>query len=558
MIPPNPDDSEAADAVLPPQERLVLRPALRRAGYALLLAGCVATGWLVYELGCRHGEAAGYAGGHAVGYESALGSGRVSAQLNDLAVRNLLAIMRVAAMSDRALLDYAAEATANLSWIREPAVLQEACWQVVQALLQRGFLKEAQPLLGKTLHTAPDEVLWARRAQIAADLLRQGGELQRALDCERIACSRYRKLGMAHEELLGCYRRLDLLGAITCPPETTMAGLDELQAEAAELGEAGQPLLADLLVFRGVLLRRSGDEDSALQCFRSVLSVSDPDAHRMSPTLAVSYGEALVEWNRVDEATDMLEKALPELGSDPADLPYRLRALRSLAQIEANVGHYSRATALLHQAYGAAEGRLPLSDSFWISLTDQRGWASYLDGRYDEAAQDFAQCLKLAQSAEETIQPLEGLGRCRMAQGNFAEAADLLRRSFELRDRISVGSAEEKADILFLLACCEESQGHSAEALAAYENSLSRMRTLQQPSPARMEDLLRGMGYAAMKLGDWAKGRSAWQALTEIEGITMETQTEAVQQLNICERKLGIVPSSDAAKPTPDEAESAS
>lgn len=544
--------------MVPPQERLVLRPALCRAGYALLLLGCAATGWLIYELGCRHGEAVGHVGGHAAGYEEALRSGRVSAQLNDLAVRNLLAIMRVEAMDDRTLLNYAAEATSNLAWIREPAVLQEACWQVAYALLQRGFLKEAQPLLGKTLHTAPEEVLWARRAQMAAELLRQGGALQRALDCERMACSRYRKLGMAREELLGCYRRLDLLGAVTCPPETMMAGLDELQAEAAELGEAGQPLLADLLVFRGVLLRRSGDEDSALQCFRSVLSGSTPDARRMSPTLAVSYGEALVEWGRADEATELLEKALPDLGADPADLPYRLRALRSLAQIEANAGRYARATALLNRAHGAAEGRLPLSDSFWISLGDQRGWASYLDGRYDEAAQDFAQCLKLAQSAEETIQPLEGLGRCRMTQGNFAEAADLLRRSFELRDRVSVGSAEVKADILFLLACCEESLGHGAEALAAYENCLSRMRTLEQPSPARMEDLLRGMGYIAMKLGDWTKGRAAWQAMTEIEGITMEAQTEAVQQLNICERKLGIVPSTDEAEAAPDEAASAS
>lgn len=535
----------------PPPERKVLRPAVRYAGWLLLLAAVAGlSSAVVYDRGLRRGEREGY----AKGYDEALGSGKVAAQLNERAVQNLLAIMRLEDSDDESLLSIAANPSESLSWIREPAVRLEAQWQLSKALLKRGLQKQALPLLSKTFSAAPAERLWPRRAEYVAELLQERGELQLALGYERYAAVRYGRLGMKREQLLNGYRRLDMLASAGCPPETAEQGLDELQKEATELGEGGSALLADVQIFRGVQRRRAGDEATALQCFRAALDGREPDLRKLSPPAAISYGSALLELGRADEAKNLLEGGLRSLGADPSDLYYRLTALRALARLAVDAGAYPKAIALLQQAEGAAAGRLPAADSFWNSLCDQRGWAYFLNGSYAEARDDFMACLRSAQSEPETIQPLEGLGRCLMAAGHYSEAADNFRRSYELRDRHTLGAESEKAELQYMLASAEEAAGRTAEAAEAYSRCLSHMNRAGQPEAGqgdaaqtgsaqtdagRREDVLRSLAYACMKLERWPQARESWKQLLELPNLKPESREEALGQLDICARHLG-------------------
>lgn len=537
-------DAEQASALIP-HERKVLRPAVRYAGWMLLLAAVAGlSSAVVYDRGVRRGEREGY----AKGYDEALSSGKVAAQLNERAVQNLLAIMRLEDSDDETLLRIAADPAESLSWIREPAVRLEAQWQLSKALLRRGLHKQALPLLSKTFSAAPAEQLWPRRAEFVAELLQERGDLSIALGYYRYAAVRYARLGMKREQLLNGYRRLDLLASAGCPPETAEQGLDELQKEASELGENGGALLADVQIFRGVQKRRAGDEATAMQCFRSALDGREPDLRKLSPTAAISYGSALLELGRADEAQTLLEGGLRALGADPADLYYRLTALRALARLAVDAGAFPKAIAFLQQAEGAAAGRLPAEDSFWNSLCDQRGWAYFLNGSYAEARDDFMACLRTAASETETIQPLEGLGRCLMAAGHYGEAADHFRRSYELRDRHTVGAEGEKAELQYMLASAEAAAGRTAEAADAYAGCLSHMNRTEQRDAERYEDVLRSLAYASMKLERWPQAGESWKQLLALPNLKPESREEALGQLDICTRHLGST-SAEATAP---------
>lgn len=516
------------------EPELEFKPVVKYACWGGLACLAVGVSYAAYFLGSSRAEEAGYQRGFA----EALASGRVEAELNRLAVENLLAVLKLEHESDDQLLAKSREPELSFAWMTEPSVKLEAQWMLERELLGRGYVGEAMPLVAQTFAAAPRVALWCRRAAEVAYTLQQNGRLKEALDYYRYASKRFAELGMEHDHLVTCYNRLSLLSSTQCPVAECQEGLFELQREAEAMGERGDALRADVLVFLGAHYRRMGDTASARKCFESVLSGKNIRPEALHPQACVCYGQALYEMGKSDEARELFRKALKSMGGDPADLQYRLIALRSLAAMEVEAGRARESISLLDQAQGAAEGRIADSDSFWSSFYDQRGWSHFLAEQYEAALADFTTCLRIAGTERDTVQSLEGAGRCQLALGHPQEALPLLKKGRDLCLQYKPDDVESLALLNNELGRAEDSAGNTAQALDAYQAAARGYRMLKPAYQEKLHEVLRSVGYAAAELRQWKAAADAWAEVVTLCSDKPEALKEAQEQQKKCSANL--------------------
>lgn len=517
-----------------PELELEFKPAVKYAFWGGLACLAVGLSYASYFLGSSRADAAGY----QRGYAEAVSSGQVEAELNSLAVANLLAVLQLEHESDEQLLARVKEPELSFSWIAEPSVKQEAQWALAKELLNRGYESEAMPLVARTFSAVPKTEMWCRRAVDVAHTLQQRGHLTEALGYYRFASKRFAELGKEHDHLVTCYNRLALLMSTQCPAPQCEEGLFELRQEAEAMGEKGDALRADVLVFLGAHYRRTGDAASARKCFESAVNGKNIRAEALHPQACVCYGQALYEMGKTAEARELFSKALKSMGGDPADLQYRLIALRSLAALEVEAGHAAESISLLDQAQGAAEGRIPDSDSFWSSFYDQRGWSHFLAEQYEDALRDFTACLRIAGTERDTVQPLEGAGRCLLALGNPREALPLLRKGRDLCLQYNPGDVESLAMLNDELGRAEDSTGNTAQALEAYQAAAQGYRSLKPAYQDKLHEVLRSIGYAAAEVKQWKAAADAWAEVVTLCAGKPEALKEAQEQQKKCSANL--------------------
>lgn len=516
------------------EPELEFKPVVKYACWGGLACLAVGLSYAAYFLGFSRADEAGY----QRGYADALASGQVEAELNKLAVANLLAVLKLEHESDEQLLAKSREPELSFSWITEPSVKLEAQWMLESELLNRGYISEAMPLVAKTFSEAPKEALWCRRAVQVAYTLQQTGQLQESLGYYRYASKRFDELCMEHDHLVTCYNRLALLSSTQCPVQECQSGLFELRQEAEAMGEKGDALRADVLVFLGAHYRRMGDTASARKCFESAVNGKTVRAEALHPQACVCYGQALYEMGKADEARELFRKALKSMGGDPADLQYRLIALRSLAAMEVEAGRAKESISLLDQAQGAAEGRIPDSDSFWSSFYDQRGWSHFLAEQYEPALADFTASLRLSGTERDTVQPLEGAGRCQLALGHPQEALPLLKKGRDLCLQYKPDDVESLALLNNELGLAEDCAGNTAQALEAYQAAAQGYRTLKPAYQEKLHEVLRSIGYSAAELKQWKAAADAWTEVIALCAGKPEALREAHEQQKRCSANL--------------------
>lgn len=509
---------------------LEFKPVVRYACWGVLACLAVGLSYAAYHLGDETG--------YNRCYQETVASGKVEASLNSMAVSNVLAVLELEHLPSDQLLARLKQPELSFAWIADAAVKLEAQWKLEITLLNRGYAKETMPFIAKMFTAAPVHELWSRRSAQVAYALQQQGYLSEAAGYYRFASKRFAELGLEHEHLVTCYERLALLTLTQTASQETQDGLFELQQEAEAMGERGASLRTDVLVSLGSVYLRQGDHASALHCFEAALKDKSIAPQTLRPQTCVSYGQAYLEMGNVEKAREFFQHAQKSMGGDPADLQYRLVALRCLATMELDAGHKQEAIALLNQAQGAADGRLSDSDSFWSGLYDQRGWAYFVNDDMEPALADFQACLRAAGTERETLQPLEGAARCLISLGRAQEALPLLRKCCELRQGLAATDPESLASVYYILGVAEASLGQKEEALASYQAAVQRFQAAQPQAKEGLHEALRSVGYTAAELRQWKVASEAWAAVMELCQNESGPLNEAKEQKKKCDAAL--------------------
>ncbi len=534
---PIPAEQPRSASGSPSEDSLVLRPAVKYAGLALLVA---------LLLGAEY---ATYRSGYASGFRDGTSSGEVDAAVNAAAVANLTRFMQAASADDATLLASIANRERELSWIRDPDVRREAEWTLAQSALDRGLGAEASQLLASLFRSAPSDAPWARRALAVARAMSAENHVRDALAYYRFAASRFAASQDAEGQLTALNEMAVLLAASSSGSEETISALDALQDEAAGLGEAGRLLRADILAYMGRQYRDRGDKTAALRCFEEALDGTDPSKVSLA-SAAVCYGQALLARGRDGDAAraeKLLREGVSRLGDSPADVTYLVTALRDLARLEQERGESDAALALLYRAEGAATNRIQPQSSFWVCLYDQRGWVNFVKGAHEAALADFRKALACQAHDSMLLQPLEGAGRCAIVLGDAASAVRDLGRAAELRATLAPQDATALGRVQLLLGQAQDMQGDASAAAEAYGKAADLLAAdaSKEAAENRLAALM-GRAYALSQLEQWQEAAALWESLQPLAAGNANRETEVEQQLAFCRNQGADAPAAGA------------
>lgn len=512
-----------------------MRPWVKYAAIGLGLAVLVAVEFATYRVG------------YGRGYGDATASGEVKEKVNAVAVENLHHFMQVASMSDAQLNEMVSNYEKELSWIREPAVRDEAEWMLVSTMAERGRVNAALPMARQLFKRVGMADTWARRAAFVARHAAAAGLRDEALAYYRGAAARFKTAGVVASRVAMYAEMVELLASVAGEKEAAM--LNQLQQEMADLGVPGQEIRSHVLAYLGNICRSKGKNDQALQYFEQALQGVDISKSPTVASAAVCYGAALLEKGEIEQAERLLRDGASRLGDSPNDAAFLVVALRDLARLEQSRGKHDKAMALLYRAEGSADGRIGENSPFWLCLFDQRGWVHFSRRDYESALVDFSQAIARKTRDELLVQPLEGAGRCCIALGKADEALVHLRRCVQLRheklshDTIALG----RVNLLLGQAC--DMAGDVAAAAAAYAQAVEK---LPAPTPENDDKMYAMMGraYALTQLKQWNEAAVAWTHIIELSANDHARLHEAQAQLDRCRQHGALAPNNDKSGAT--------
>lgn len=517
------DLQQPAEAPQPAEDEFEIRPWVKYVLISFGLSVLVAVEFATYRVG------------YGRGYEEATASGLVKERVNAIAVENLHHFMQVASMSDERLLKMVQHYDAELAWIRDSAVRDEAEWRLGETLVERGQVEMALPMLRKLFERVNMTEVWARRSAYVARGVATAGLRDEALSYYRGAAERFIESGATVDCVKVYSEMVELLASSSSAGMEEVQLLDKLQQEMVRLGEASKELRSHVLAYMGHVYRANGQQDMALQCFERALAGMDVTQSPSVASAAVCYGTALLEKGDVTLAEKLLRDGVRRLGDSPNDAAFLIVALRDLARLEQERGKHDKALALLYRAEGAADGRISPESSFWLCLYDQRGWVHFSRGDYEQALSDFS--LAVAQSAKEElyIQPLEGAGRCCIALGKAEDALRYLRRCVALRTTSAVQNPANMGRVQLLLGQACDLAGDTQAAAEAYAQAMESLPAATDQNPDQMYAML-GRAYALSQLKRWDAAADMWSRILEIAKDDSSFDKEAKIQLAHCRR----------------------
>ncbi len=518
------------------EETLEFRPWVKWCG--LGVAGLVSIGFFLgtYYIGRSQGEEAGFM--------QATCSGMVQKALNEAASQNVLNFMRLASAGEEELLKAAMDTESAFGWIQEREVRLEAEWCLADALLERGKASAAVSVLTSLFAQVPHSMEWAYRS------LKVGNVLA-AAQLYTEASGYYRLAAQYFSENRQESWRLEALGQLialeSCSPQdvpASLVSLEKLLGELTNSDEGTSQLRSMALVHMGELYRCSGDKAKAEESYRAALAEVE-NLRTVRPEGAVSRGTALLALGDVAGAEPMLRIAENNPGNSLADVSSRLLALRQLAAIEQQRGHYVTALGLLHRTQGMAEGRVQRGNAFWPCLYDQRGWMHFIVQNYQTALQDFNAALADAQPALLKIQPLEGAARCYMEMGRANEALPLLEECLKLRQQCAADDSVSLGRLNLLLGQIYDQQGKIAEAEAAYAVAMGKLPAdVTEEQENRLTAML-GRAYALTELQRWAEAYAVWQEIKPMVEDQLDRREEVRNQLRRIKPLIPAAPAAD-------------
>ena len=507
------------------EQELEYRPFVKYAGLGLAALLVLGSGYATYALGYRQG------------YESGISSGQVESAINSAAVQSVSHLLQISAADDAALLRMAADTDKSLGWINDAAVRREAEWAVVCALLQRNMPKVADLLLRKLLEKAPAEVIWARRAGMAAERFCSCGNAETAAAFYRSSMNIARKCSASPEQIAAMESLAAVLINAGAKGEKVNAELNELLREATAMGEQALTVRALIMAHEGERLRDSGKDEESRRCFETLLKLQPQNTESLTATSAVCFGVAAKGCGQVGQAEALLQKGAANTGITLQDILCRLLALRHLADIAQSRGDSAVALGLLNQAEGLAAGRVPANEPFWNCLFVQKGWLLFVDGDKEAAAEQFNRARANNPNPATAVQALEGSGQC-MLDTNAEDASKSFSECVELRRKHFAGDSESLGRITLLHAHARDLVNMPEQAAELYAKAAEYL-TEDSPEVAENRRMaLLGHAHALFRAEKWEAALAAWEKVLPLLNDKPELLEEATSRMQDCRGRL--------------------
>ena len=520
----------------PREGRLVLRPIVKYIALGLGVATLLGVEYASYRFGVQRGYAEGVA------------SGEVTKSVNERAIENLRHFMQASSADDAVLLQVARNHRESLAWIQDETVRQEALWTLAQALITRGFVSDADPLVREIIPQQDKATsLWVRRALVTARAYAADKRYAESAYFYDYADAYYARMQAIDERLLLISERLSLLQTSVTDIELLQKELTAYARKAASLGEKGRELVAGIMVTKGRLYREQGTTvamEKANRCFEKALKEVDTNQLPELAGAAVCVGDLLLEKGDKERAATMLRDGLHRLADSPDGAPYMLLALRDLARIEQDNGNIDMALALLYRAEGVAITHEPENSVFWNCLYDQRGWLNLQRENYGSAYYDFEKALaSCGDNIAMRAQPLEGMARCCLAQGQNEKAATFLTECLEIRKNHFSSDVAALGRVQLALARIYDIEGKVQAAADAYGEAARLLEAAGDAWRLDMIDAMFARAYALTQLRQWTEAAIVWDALQKRLPDNHERRREIDVQLRSCADKGAVLPS---------------
>lgn len=507
------------------EEELEYRPFVKYAGIGLAVLLVLGSGYATYALGYRQG------------FESGISSGQVESSINNAAVQSISHLMQAGVAHDEELVRMAADTEKALSWIHDTGVRQEAEWTLACALLQRHMADKATPLLKKLFSAAPTNVLWARRASMAADYLQICGQDKTAAQYYRRAADTARKCSSVPEYANALENLSAALLSSGAKGDRINGQLNEILREAEALADAGLTCRSLILAYEGERLRDNGQTADAQRCFESLMKLLPNDYGKLSPTALICFGLAAKETGHPEQARELLERGLQFPGVSLRDSLCRLSALRHLASLAQENNDAPTALDLLNQAEGLALGRVGAGDAFWNCLFVQKGWVLFENGRKAAAAEQFRRALHNNPVPAAAVQALEGAGRCAL-DSNAEEASKLLSDCIQLRLKHFAGDIASLGRLTLLHAHARDAVNMPEQAAELYAKAAEYLLGDAPELKENRRMALLGHAYALFRAEKWEEALTAWEKVLPLLEDKPELREDAINRLQDCRGRL--------------------
>jgi ATP-dependent transcriptional regulator len=292
-----------------------------------------------------------------------------------------------------------------------------------------------------------------------------------------------------------------------------------LYDDALEKLEKGQPgaQLADVLRWKGSLLRENGDTEGAYRAYLRSFSVAEKASATDSKAHAVNC-LAIIAQRRGD-----LREA-ERLYTNAAELAQEVGDNRLLGMIEQNRGvlanmrgDFASAERRYDKSLAAFDKAQDLQAVSWV--LNNQGMLHTKRGQYDDARRVLQRALDIAKSREDT--QVEGIVALNLAEvwigiGELDLAARACAEALE--DAQERGDHLTAAEALKCRAKIECKRG-------AYDDGLATLRIARYQAEGSQDQLLlaeilRELGEVSRASGDGRAARTAWtQAVDTFEGL---------------------------------------
>lgn len=511
---------------------LEFKPAVRYTGYGLLMALVAGLSYALFCIGYRQGAS------------EAVASGEVAEGLNASAVRSLVHLLQIPSVDAATLHEMAAHPETCLGWIRDESVRREAEWMIANSLLAQGSsAPETVSLLADLFARAPQNRIWARRAEQVALAHAAAGRWVAAQSYYRYAASRYGQAACVQDQS----RVLGELAAILAyaPDEdgSAVMNLESLLEDVSSVGETeSRPLICSVMACLSKVCRDHGKVEEANRYAQSVLQAVQPQTAAASPIAAVCVASMLIDQGEKERPAVLLKAAIPALEQMSAAPPCLPVALSKLAFIHQEENDLEDAFSLLGRAEGLAARSVPPDSSFWPQLHDQRGWLYVSVGKWEAALDDFQQALE-ARQPRLRLQPLEGAGRCLLALGQPAKALAHLQECVRLRQALCLDDAAALGRVYVLEAGAYDQSGQTALAAKSYRSAVEALTGLAESEAQESRILaMRGLGYTLAQLERWQEAVQTWEALLPLLREQRRETAEALRQIRLCRGNMASIP----------------
>lgn len=518
-----------------PQEQLVLRPFVKYLAIGLGVASLLGIEYATYRFGVERGYAEG------------VSSGEVPAALNARAVANLRHFMQMPSADDATLINMVQQHQQALSWIKDPLLLHEARWALVQALITRGLAAEADALMREQLaDTTISRDLWTRRALVMARALSDAQQFAMSSFYYDYADAHLTEKSEDSQRLQLLSEQLAHLPAAANSPEQLQKSLSSYAERSMAMGDSGKELSAGIFAWKGKLYREQGTAE-ALQkanlCFEKALKEYDPSQLPELAGPSICVGSMLLERGEIERAEEMIRNGLERLDDSASSASYLLLALRDMARIEQQKGNLDAALALLYRAEGIAMTHEPEDSSFRTCFYDQRGWLNWQRENIGTALQDFEKSLQYsADKRAYRAQPLEGAARCCLSLGDQDKAETYLTACLQIRRELTPTEHASIARICVLLAEIADTRGDTKAAATYYGDAVSHYTEIGNMRDPELISAMFSRAYALTQLHQWSEAAVVWDALLPLVDDPRTRRDVINVQLDFCRKNGAVLP----------------